>query len=79
MAPTVSDMVQCFLCKNYFQFGPHVYDGKPLKKYRIDVCNNCLSANWDGLAPHYEKKFLKHLEENGLSVPLRNEKGWFPL
>ncbi len=76
MATTESDMIKCFFCENYFRFGP---DGKHLEKYRMDVCDICLTANWDGLAPHHEKKFLKHLEENGLSVPLRNEKGWFPL
>lgn len=65
----------CFLCGTDFQFGEHIYAGKPLNRFGISVCNICKDANADGLGPGYEKKFLKHLEENGLSIPDRSEKG----
>ncbi len=68
-------MIKCFFCETDFQFGSHRYEGRHLRHLQIDVCETYIKANWDGLAPHYEKKLLKHLEEKKLSAPERNEKG----
>ncbi len=71
-------MYSCFACGSTFQFGPHIYDGKHIRKYEITVCSGCYEGNWDGWAPHYEEKILKHLNEKELPVPNRNEAGYLP-
>ena len=79
MSNQFKSKVECFLCGTPFVFGPHQYDGRYIASYAISVCRVCLSANWDGLAPGFEEKFLAHLNAKGLSAPSRNEKGWYPL
>ena len=79
MADIKSFMIKCFFCETDFQFGPHRYDGRHLRHLQFEVCETCIKANWDGLAPRYEKKFLKHLKEQKLSVPERNERGFIVL
>jgi|GEM_PF-869170 len=69
----------CFFCGQEFSFGPHRYDGKPIKKYNLISCNICLSTNSDGVGPAYEEKLIKHLETEGLTIPDRNGKGLFSL
>ena len=71
-------MMRCFTCGDEFQFGPNIYAGTHIRAYNITVCRTCYSANWDGWAPSYEPKILKHLEEKGLPTPERNSKGWLP-
>ena len=68
----------CFTCGGTFRFGPHVYDGHHIAAYKFNVCSGCWSGNWDGWAPHYERKILIHLAENGLPVPARNAAGYLP-
>jgi len=73
------NMTDCFLCNNKFQFGPHLYDGRHLNKWKINVCNSCFQGNGDGLNPRHEEKFLAHLKSENINPPFRNTKGWFPL
>jgi hypothetical protein len=54
------------------------YEGRFLSRYQINVCDSCYSGNWDGWSPHFELKILKILEEKGISLPQRNEKGFLP-
>jgi hypothetical protein len=68
----------CFTCGGTFRFGPHVYDGHHIAAYKFNVCSGCWSGNWDGWAPHYERKILIHLAENGLPIPARNAAGYLP-
>ena len=69
---------KCDLCDSPFQYGPHQYDGKFIPKYKITVCMNCYSNNWDGWAPHYEEKLIENLKKNQLPIPERNVNGWLP-
>lgn len=71
-------MMICDICGQKYQFGNHKYDGKYIPKYKLNVCMSCYEGNWDGWAPHYEQKFIEHLNQNGLPLPERNSKGWFP-
>jgi hypothetical protein len=71
-------MLHCDLCNKEFQFGPHKFDGKHIPRYQITVCKPCWDGNWDGWAPHLEKRLISHIEKNGLPVPERNSKGWLP-
>lgn len=41
-------------------------------------CQPCRRANWDGWAPHYEKKIIAWLDDSGHPHPPRNEKELFP-
>ena len=69
---------ECFFCGRKFQFGPHRYEGKHIARYRVSVCDGCYKGNWDGWAPDFEAKLLPYLQEKGMPIPERNEKGWLP-
>jgi hypothetical protein len=71
-------MIECFCCGSRFQFGPHAYHGGHIPGYEITVCRNCYQSNWDGWAPAYEGKILRHLREQGVSSPTRNSSGGLP-
>ncbi len=71
-------MHPCFMCGSQFQMGEHIYDGKYIRRYDITVCMTCWDGNWDGWAPHYETRLIAHLENEGIPIPERNEKGWLP-
>ena len=71
-------MVPCFFCGTSFQMSHHIYRGKHIRRYGIDVCEGCYAGNWDGWAPHFEAKLRAHLERHRLPIPDRNEKGWLP-
>jgi hypothetical protein len=68
----------CDLCGLKFQFGPHVHDGKWLNHYKMTLCMPCYQGNWDGFAPHYEGVIERHLAAEGIPLPKRNSKGWYP-
>lgn len=71
-------MMRCFNCNSEFQFGPHRYDGTHIQGYGITVCQTCYRANWDGWAPIWEPKIVKHLQDKGVPIPSRNSGGWLP-
>jgi hypothetical protein len=62
-----------------FQFGPHVYLGRPVKSWGgIVICEKCESSNWDGIVLEMHPKLAAHLTEIGVT-PSLNEKGWLPI
>jgi hypothetical protein len=71
-------MFPCDLCGSAVQMGPHAYKGRTWPHYKMLVCNLCHDANWDGIAPSREQVFERHLNLNGIPLPPRNEKGWYP-
>lgn len=71
-------MQSCQLCNTSYQMGLHVYDGKYISRYKMNVCNGCYTANWDGWNPHDEKIILEHLRKNEIDEPERNAKGVLP-
>lgn len=71
-------MLHCDLCGSEYQFGPHIYNGKYIARYKLAVCMPCYEGNWDGWAPHYEENILKHLKSKELPIPERNSNGWLP-
>lgn len=72
-------MYKCDLCGQQYQYGPHRYEGHPLKLYGgIMICNSCWNANHDGFSPQYDKRLIEHLKQNNLLVPERNSRGWLP-
>jgi len=72
------DYSVCGLCGQRFPFGPHRYDGKFLKHYKLMVCQSCYDGSWNGISPANEEGFEAHLKEQGIPLPERNEKGWYP-
>jgi hypothetical protein len=71
-------MIPCFVCSNDFQFSDHLYAGRHIDAYNINVCDGCCATNLDGWGPYAEKRLLAHLNAEGLPVPERNEKDWLP-
>lgn len=67
-------METCFLCKQEFQYGEHVYRGQPVKSWSIIVCTSCLRLNHDGIVEAHHPDLVKHLNSRG--IPLKyNEEG----
>ena len=71
--------VGCDLCGRSFQFGPHRYDGRWISHYQMSLCSICMSSNEDGIGPLREPIFEAHLKRNGIPLPSKNKKGWYPL
>lgn len=71
-------MVRCDMCGREFQMGPHVYEGKYIKRYKLNACDGCFGSNWDGWGPFYEEQFVAHLVKLGIPIPERNIRGWYP-
>jgi hypothetical protein len=69
----------CEVCYTSFQYGPHRYAGRWLKRYQLLACDGCLRGNQDGWGPMIEPRILAHLKSKGIDAPARNEKGWLPL
>ena len=68
----------CFLCQRPFQFGPHVYDGRHIPSWGVNICASCLKGNWDGIVPQRHPRLMQHLKDQGVTVTL-NAKGWLPI
>ena len=81
MAMTLRDgkvHYDCFICRRLFQFGEHVYDGRHIAEWDVQICRTCLSANWDGIVPQTHPDLVRHLEEKGIEIKL-NAKGWLDI
>lgn len=71
-------LYDCFLCQRPFQFGPHIYDGRHIPQWGIQVCRTCVDSNWDGLVPEMHPRLVKYLEEKGIAIRL-NKAGWIDI
>lgn len=70
--------VECFLCKRDFQYGPHIYAGRPIKPWKISVCTPCIDMNWDGVVPDSHPDLIPHLQSEGVAFEL-NAEGWLKI
>ncbi|MCX5846461.1 MAG: hypothetical protein NTW12_08910 [Deltaproteobacteria bacterium] len=68
----------CFTCGKKFQFEEHIYDGKWIDSYQIEVCMTCWNGNWDGWPGERAEKIINHLKKKGIPIPPMNAKGWLP-
>jgi hypothetical protein len=68
-------MLDCFLCKRAFQFGPHIHNGKRIPEWEMMVCDGCYKGNWDGIVPGTRPHLIPYLKSRGLEVK-PNAKGW---
>ena len=69
---------KCFLCDEEFKFGHHHYDGKFVDSYKIMLCRICYDGSWDGYNSGDEEKIIDHVNQKGIKIPMRNEKGLLP-
>jgi hypothetical protein len=67
-------MVECFLCKQSFRFGPQVYDGRPVRPRGIMICRTCNDTGSSGLVPGAYPRLVPYLRSKGLKISL-NAKG----
>jgi len=61
----------CFICQRH-------PTAKDVPRYRFSVCLACWDENWAGWGTQYERRILKHLEEQNLPVPTRKIGHLFP-
>ena len=59
----------CFFCERPYPFGPDAYEGRPIKLYRISICDACSASFAMSVPPHYEGKLRSHLKIEGLPEP----------
>lgn len=52
--------------------------GYYLDKYKLNLCNICHNGSWDGIPPVYQDIFVNHLKKEGLDLPTKNVKGFYP-
>jgi hypothetical protein len=69
-----SQSVECFLCGGAFQFGRHRQDGRSVHGWKLSVCNSCLDANDEGVAPASHPHLMRHLADAGVEVRF-NDRG----
>jgi len=68
----------CVVCGQPFIFGPHRYEGRPIKSWNdVMVCNRCEKSNWDGIVPRDD--LLRRLKQAGVESPAFNDKGFIPI
>lgn len=65
----------CILCDVPFQFGPHVYMGRHIAAWNVQICEVCIRANWNGIMTEQHPRLMEHLRKQGVPVKL-NPKGW---
>ena len=51
----------CILCERPFLFGPYEYDGRHIPAWDMQICNDCLRKNIDGIVPKFYPKLVEHL------------------
>ena len=66
---------ECFLCKQFFRFGPSVYLGRRIPDWDIMVCDSCDIGNRDGVMPERRPHLTDHLIVRGIKYQF-NRKGW---
>jgi len=71
-------LYDCFLCERPFQFGPHLYNGRHIAAWNVQICDNCTKWNWDGLVPERHSRLIEHLRANGIPINL-NANGWLDI
>lgn len=69
---------QCDLCADSFQYGPQKYDGQYLPHYGMFLCEGCYRENSGGFKTHLENKFIALLQSKRITLPERNDNGWYP-
>ena len=75
MANAPKVLLDCFLCRQQFRFGPQIFDGHAIKSWNINVCEACHAGNWDGVPPEKHPRLVQHLRKHGIPVG-RNANGW---
>jgi hypothetical protein len=68
----------CFLCQRPFQFGPHVYNGRHIAAWDVQICESCLRGNWDGIVPAQHPRLIQHLKDKGIPITL-SASGWLDI
>jgi hypothetical protein len=70
----MSNLYQCFVCGEMFEFGEHAYHGRVVHEWLGKmICNHCETSNWDGIVP--EEKLIKRFREAGINEEY-NAKGF---
>lgn len=71
-------MADCFICRQQFQFGPHIGAGRWITPWRLYLCRLCISSNHDGIVIECHKGLDRHLAEQGVEIRL-NARGWLDI
>ncbi|HAV49724.1 MAG TPA: hypothetical protein DCX75_05945 [Brevundimonas sp.] len=70
--------IDCFLCRQPFRFGAHIYDGRGIGDWGVTFCRTCISGNHDGIVLESHPRLVAHLKERGIEIRL-NARGWLDI
>jgi hypothetical protein len=68
----------CILCSRPFQFGPHVYNGRHIRQWDVQICDRCCRSNWDGIVPETYPGLFEQLKAKNIPFVL-NDRGWLDI
>lgn len=68
-------LYECILGHHWFQLGPHIYEGRRIKVWDVEICDRCAAANWDGIMLDRHPDLAEHLKTKSIPITL-NSKGW---
>lgn len=71
-------LYDCFLCDVPFQFGPHIYNGRRVRQWDVEICDFCLQNNRDGIMLDRHPRLADHLRAKGIAFTL-NPKGYLDI
>jgi hypothetical protein len=71
-------LLECNLCHGWFQFGEHVYKGRNIIAWDVQICDWCLAANYDGIMPDRHPNLIAHLRAKQIPIKL-NDRGWLDI
>jgi hypothetical protein len=70
---------KCFLCGDAFAFGDnHVYDGRHIGSWGVEICNRCLGGNPDGIMLERHPLLEEYLKAKGKPIVL-NANGYLDI
>jgi len=71
-------LYECFLCRWWFQFALHIYNGLNIVAWDAQICDWCLAANHDGIMPQSHPDLIEYLLAKKIPITL-NHKGWLDI
>ena len=60
--PNPKHVEACFLCRQPFEFGSQVYQGRRIPEWDMMTCTSCYESNRDGLVPKVFPHLIPYLK-----------------
>ena len=68
--PNPKHVEACFLCRQPFEFGSQVYQGRRIPEWDMMTCTSCYEGNRDGIVPEVFPHLIPYLKSRGIDITL---------